>query len=110
MTAASNSEARKRQQARETPQPPATATNEGAVGAEVVGRLTEAERDSLLDIVDEAEWHAVRDLGFDGDELLSVVESIVRDHAERAWDEGVRRCDEAWHDRSAISVFDLNPY
>jgi len=30
--------------------------------------------------------------------------------SEKAWDEGARRCDQAWHDGDAISVFDHNPY
>lgn len=34
----------------------------------------------------------------------------VRKAQAQAWDEGVRRCDQAWHEGDAVSVFDRNPY
>lgn len=38
------------------------------------------------------------------------ISQAMQQAAEKAWDEGARRCDQAWHDDDAISVFDRNPY
>lgn len=124
MTAASNSEARKRQQAREIPHPPATATNEGAVGAEVVGRLTEAERvqigsagDHHPEVCDCSSY--VVDSGYAPEnccdgllDTFAAVESILREHAERAWDEGATSVWEplAYHAYTLGFYLDDNPY